>query len=225
MFVRFAVTLRPIGIGTVLQHRRGPPPRDVGLILSEEGVNVIPDDVIEGYLGVLLGQSTPGQALHHFLIAAADPADCTILGLPQPDKLKVSMYAIAPDSTVDPDRFVAQAMTAAVVELRQNSQVVYFTGLAMEVYGVVNDGTEVTQNLARRLIADRKLEEHPSSFEATRLYAACRDGRRWTGEHFLTGPRAGTILGPTMRVGALMAQESGLHQHVVRAAVGLSPRG
>lgn len=185
---------------------------------------MISDDVINGYLGTLLGNSDPGQVIHHLLIAAAEPADRTALGFPDPNKLGVSVYVIAPTGGVDAaDQLVAQAIRAAVVEARQNNRVIYFAGLAMEVYAVEDDGTEVTENLARRLTADRKLEEHPAAVEVTRLYAACRDGRRWTGEHFLTGPKAGTVWGPKVCVGALTARESGLHQRLVREVVGLQP--
>jgi hypothetical protein len=182
---------------------------------------VIQDEVIDGYLDNLFGSSEPGQTMHHMLFATAGAADRTALGLPTPDGLKVTYYAIAPTEEVDADQFVAQTIVAAIAEARQKDAVVYFAGLAVEGYAVIDDGTELTENLARRLQADRKLEEHPGAVEVTRLYAACRDGRRWVGEHHLTGPKAGTVSGPQVRVGALARQEGGLHQRLVRAAVGL----
>jgi hypothetical protein len=183
---------------------------------------VIPEEVIDGYLGNLLGTSEPGQTIHHLLLATADPADLTALGFPEPDKLEVSIYAIAPTGDVNADRFVAQTIAAAVTETQRSGAMVYFAGLAMEVHAVIADGSEVTENLARRLQADRKLEEHPGVVEVTFLYAACRDGRRWTGRHVLTGPKAGAISGPTVRVGKLASQEDGQHQWLVRLAVGLT---
>lgn len=182
---------------------------------------MIPDDVIENYLSNLFGRSEPGQVIHHLLFATAEPADHTALGLPDPGKLKVAIYAIAPTGDVDADRFVSQTIMAAIAEAHRNKTAVHFAGLAMEAHAVKDDGTEVTGNLARRLVADRKLQEHPGAVEVTRLYAACRDGRRWTGEHILTGPKAGTISGPRLRVGALAPQESGPQQRLVRAAVDL----
>ncbi|HCU49983.1 MAG TPA: hypothetical protein DGG94_09325 [Micromonosporaceae bacterium] len=183
---------------------------------------MIPDEVIEGYLGMLFGNSEPGQLLHHLLVATAAPADHTALGFPQTDKLKVTIYAIAPTGDVDAGQFVAKTIRTAIVEARRGETVPYFAGLAMEVHTVDDDGNEVTENLARRLGADRKLQDHPAAVEVTLLYAACRDGRRWVGEHLLTGDRAGTVVGPEMRVGAIGPQESGTHQRLVRAAVGLA---
>lgn len=182
---------------------------------------MIPDELIEGYLASLLGNSEPGQALHHLMFATAAAADLTPLGIPQTDKLKVHIYAIAPTADVDAGRFITQTIQTAIVEARQRQTLPYFAGLAIEAHTVADDGTEVTENLARRLGADRQLQDHPAAVEVTLLYAACRDGRRWIGEHILTGAEAGTIVGPELRVGAPGPQESGIHKRLVRAAVGL----
>jgi hypothetical protein len=189
---------------------------------SIEGGFVIPDEVIERYLGTLFGNSEPGQTLHHLLFATADKADHTALGLPRADKLKVTMYAIAPTADVDAAQFVAQTIRKAIADVRQSQTLPYFVGLGMETHAVVTDGNEVTENLARRLHADRQLQEHPAAVEVTLLYAACRDGRRWVGEHFLTGDEAGRVVGPQLCAGAVGPQESGIHKRLIRAAVGLT---
>lgn len=183
---------------------------------------MIPDDVIEKYLSTLFGNSEPGAVIHSLLVVAADPADHTALGFPDPEKLQGTFYAIAPDETVDADQFVSQAITAAAVQAQKDATVIHFAGLAMEAYTVADDGCEVTENLARRLTADRKLSEHPAAVEVTMLYAACRDGRRWGGEHYLTGPKAGTKSGPQVWVGPLAPQERGSRKRLIRAVVGLS---
>lgn len=183
---------------------------------------MIPDATIEKYLGSLFGVSEPGQNFHHLLLArGAERGAIGALGLPDPDKLEVRWYAIAPTDEVDAELFVNQTIAVAAMEAQANEAVIYFAGLAMEVYAVDDDGTEVTENLARRLKNDRKLQEHPGAVEVTRLYAACRDGRRWTGEHYLTGPQAGAISGPTVRTGRLTAEESGFDRRLIRHAVGL----
>lgn len=182
---------------------------------------MISDDKIEGYLDTLFGHSDPGDVMHHLLVASAEPADHNALGLPNPDKLAVTLYAIAPDNTVNADQFVSKTIAAAIAEAHDKQATIYFAALAMEVHAVAADGNEATENLARRLGADRKLQEHPAAVEVTRLYAACRDGRRWTGDHILTGPRAGTIDGPQVRVGVLRRREIGPQQRLIRLAVGL----
>ena len=180
---------------------------------------IITDDVIEDYLKALFGRSSPGDVLHHLFVAAAEPGHRSPLGLVQPDKLHGTLYAIAPDAS-DTEQFIARTIAAAGVEAHQSGRVIHFAGLAMEIHKVLLAGDdEVAENQARRLKADRKLQEHPSAVEVTRLYAACSDGRRWVGEHFLTGPTAGTIIGPELRVGGLAHDERAPHQRLVRMLV------
>jgi hypothetical protein len=184
---------------------------------------VISDDTIDQYLGAVFGTSEPGAELHHLLIAAA-PAGATsaLGGVPE---LGVHMHAIAPvgDSSFDANRYVLQCLTAAFIEHRTNGRRVHFAALAMEQMAVLSDGTEATENQARLLAGEHRLREHPAAVEVTVLYAACSDGRRWIGEHILTGPRAGRITGPTPRFGRLGPGESGLHHQIIRIGVGAEP--
>lgn len=174
------------------------------------------DAQIDGYLTVLFGHSEPGQTIHHLLVAATEP------GVDRPD---VSVFGILPTEDVNPEEFIAQTIAVAILEAMKAGRSIHFAGLAVEAHAVFypDDGNEVTENLARRLHADHKLQEHPEAVEVTRLYAAARDGRRWVGEHFLTGPYAGRVSGPTVVAGRFVEVERGLHQRLVRAAVGIEP--
>jgi hypothetical protein len=185
---------------------------------------VIPDEVIENYFSVLFGRSEPGQELHHMLISAAPHGELNALGLPPRDKLQVSMYAIAGDveSAAGAEEFVHTTIRAAYTDLYQSGLKPFFAGLAMEMVAVDVGGDEVTENLARRLAAEDKLEEHPAAVEVTLLYAACRDGRRWAGEHVLTGPRAGTVLGPTLLSEDVKPEENRMRNRLIRRVVGLT---
>lgn len=181
----------------------------------------ITDDLITSYLEVVFGRSSPGDALHHLLVAAAKPGRSP-LGLVDADKLEVYMYAIAPDRTVeDVDQFIAKVFMSAAIEAHQGGRAIHFAALAIEGYvPLIAEDDEAAENLARRLKAEDKLNEHPSAVEATRLYAACSDGRRWSGQHILTGPAAGTIIGPDLRVGGLADDERGsLFHRLVRKLV------
>lgn len=186
---------------------------------------ILPDDVVDGYLSGLLGTSDPGDTMHHLLVSSGGTAAMNAFGQPIPGKLEVTIYAMAPDDSVDADGFVAKTIMAAVVDARQKNRTIYFAALAREVHVVIADGTELTENLARRLGADKKLHEHPSAVEVTQLYAVCRDGRRWAGEHYLTGPKAGTVDGPTLLQGSLRYDEHDVHRRLLRIAVGIESPG
>lgn len=178
-------------------------------------------EVVEDYLRILFGRSDPGDTIHHLLIASCPPEDRTALGGVQTDKLQLSMYAIAPVGPIDVERFIAQSIRDAIAQQRRDGLVPYFAGLAREMLHLDIEGDEVAENRARRMRADGKLQDHPDAAEVTLLYAACTDGRRWVGEHVLTGAKAGTVVGPELRNGAITAEESGLHKRLVRVAAGL----
>jgi hypothetical protein len=183
---------------------------------------VIPQDQIGTYLDALFGRSSPGQALHHALIAAAGPDDMTPLGAVDPDKLHTSFVTLAPvGADINAETFVEQNLRRALTETRRAGRQAVFVGLAMELVMVAADGNPVTEDLARLLTDDRRLHEHPAAHEITHLFAACRDGRRWTGEHYVTGPRAGTIIGPTEHVGPTPF-DRGRRERLILAAVGLA---
>ncbi len=183
---------------------------------------MIPDEKINDLLHVYFGESTPGDELHHLVLATTAPDEVNALGLPDPDKMRMSVFAIAPvGSEEDPGRFVAKSIIGATVEMAQRRHVVHFAVLTMEIHTIPKDGNEVTENRARRMSADNVLHEHPDAVEATQLYAACRDGRRWHGQHILTGPHAGTVIGPELLHGPITDDEDALWPRLVRQAVGI----
>lgn len=186
------------------------------------GGPLLPDSITGAYLGTVFGRSEPGEAMHRLLVATAPPGSSTMFGLPD---LSAAFIMIAPvgGSAVEADQFVNQSVMAAIVDARRKGTVIHFAGLAMEMHGVAYDGNEVTENRARVLLADGRLEEHAAAVEVTKLYAAARDGRRWTGVHTLTGARAGHITGPTVRTGSIDLDEEGMPWQLIRAAVGIGP--
>ncbi len=182
----------------------------------------ISDEMIDSYLQGLFGRSKPGASMHHLWVASAGPDTRSPLGVTEPGKVEAAVYAIAPTGDVNADAFVGQVVMAAVVEAMKQHRTILWAGLATEVAMVVaKPDDEVQENRARRLHADGNLIEHPDAGEMTLRYAACRDGRRWTGRHMLTGPEAGTITGPDLRTGPMSRDEMRPHARLVRKAVGL----
>lgn len=180
---------------------------------------MIDQDVVDQYLDTLLGHSEPGQSTHHLLVAVQSPAGSSPLGV---TGLEVHLYALVPaGDTVG--RLVAQAIMKAVTDSRLQHTPIHFLGLALEVFAVYDDGDEVTANRAHLLAGEKRLQEHPKAVEVTQMYAACRDGRRWFGKQALTGPNAGQKTGPLLMAGDADIQEGGIHQRLIRAAVGLEP--
>jgi hypothetical protein len=184
---------------------------------------VISDDMIDKYIDVLFGHSKPGAMLHNFLIVSVDreqPTDA--LGLIPTDALKSALYAIDSVGETPPEALIAQTMTAAVVQRIENRELPVFAGLAIETHAVLKGPRDqAAEQLARQLHGQRRLHEHPDVVEVTMLYAACIDGRRWTGEHILTGPRAGEAPYVTTEVGPLSPYERGQLSYMVRMIVGL----
>lgn len=159
-----------------------------------------------------LNQSDPGDSLHHLAVAlhvVVDDAD-----------VQTHMYAIASDGP-DPDQMIAGAILAAVDKARDAGKVIAFVTLSQEMWTV---GRQDWDEQAKLLHAERKLEEHPKAVEATIIYGACADGRRWRGRRYLTGPRAGETADVEMLVGAPMPGESkGIRtERLLRWMVGLS---
>jgi hypothetical protein len=181
---------------------------------------LISDETIEKYLSALFGNSDPGQTTHHMLTATIGR---TPLGLLDTDsEPHVQWLAIAPDNP-DVDNLVAQTIMMVAGEAVRDKRVMVFAGLAMEQLAVdLEDADEADRRLAQRLMADGELLfKHPKAFEATRLYAVCHDGRRWAGEHYLTGRRAGEVDGPRLLTGALTRTDAGTVRRMIRVLVGL----
>lgn len=169
------------------------------------------------HLDFLLTSSEPGSDIHHLHVLAGP---LNAFGLPDTDKLEFSVYAIAPTGSVDPEQFLAQTLVAAGVNEVQKGRAIAFAGLSKEAWAVLHDGND---GLYDKLKAQGKLEEHPNACEITMLYAACRDGRRWRGRRWLTGPQAGKSEDVTVLVGEPTPGEDGGIRagRLVRALVGI----
>ena len=184
----------------------------------------ISEETIMFHLDLLLANSEPGAALHHLHVIAAPAGAVTPLGLPDPAALAVTVYAIAvtDDVNVTVEEFVAKVIATAAVEAAKKDQSILFAGLAQEAWVVVKrDGK--FDDLAMRLQSQGRLSEHPDASEVTVVYGACRDGRRWRGRRWLTGPKAGTTERADLLVGRPNPYESqGIAgAHLVRRLVGI----
>jgi hypothetical protein len=164
----------------------------------------------------LFGNSEPGAAIHHLALVQRLP---NALGLPAPHTM---LYAIAPvGPEVDPEEFIALTIARACREATAKGPV-WGAVLALELNSVqVPRNDEVAENRARRMRGDHQLHTHPGCYEATWLYAACADGRRWWGLHRLTGPQAGSITGPLQLQGPPQDGDRMPHARTLRAVVGL----
>lgn len=148
----------------------------------------IPEDMIRRHLDGLLTGSKPGAIMNHLCVVAAPRGAVGPLGLPEETQLKTTVYAIAPDQTVDVREFIGKVIKGVAVEADQAGTAVLFAGLGQEVWGVYAMDDRVPPHLAQ----EGRLHEHPNAAEATLVYAAAADGRRWRGMRWLTGPEAGT---------------------------------
>lgn len=183
----------------------------------------IPDTEIDQYMSTLLGHSSPGGALHHLLLVTAErDALRTPLGIIDPDSLKITMNAIAPvgGDQAEADQFITDSIVTSIGRVVTKGEVIHFAGLAMEFHHVM--ATSSSDHATIQRMQDKgQLHHHPDVVEATRLWAASHDGRRWVGTHYLTGPQAGTIEGPSLRWGTISADELGDRPRLIRRAVGL----
>lgn len=150
-------------------------------------------------LDYLLTQGEPGQNTHHMFVVAY--AGSGPLGLPA---FKSTGCTIVSDSPAV-DKVTAQSIAALAVEHRGRGETIVFAGLALEQW-TVNSGDKA---LAQRLAARGRLQDHPDAVEVTVVYGACRDGRRWRGQRWLTGPKAGRSEDVELLVGEPTAAEDG----------------
>lgn len=146
--------------------------------------------MIMGHLDILLSSSDPGDVLHHLHVIAAPRGAIGPLGMPDETQLKSTVYAIAADIAVESvESFIAKVIMTAAADCAKNGEQPMFAALNQEVFALAGEGRP--DELARRLHKEGRLFEHPDAAEATLVYATCRDGRRWRGRRWLTGPKAG----------------------------------
>lgn len=179
---------------------------------------MIDEERIKSYLDNLLLTSDAGDSLHHLFVVTA-PAERGPLGLVDESKTALKIYGIAAqvDETERAADFVKEVVMAAAVEAHKEREAVVWAGLSQEVFmvdGAFNDD-------ARRLHQEGRLNEHPDAAEATVVYAACADGRRWRGKRWLTGPKAGTTEDVDLLVGRPTKGEGYGADGLIRKLVGL----
>lgn len=161
----------------------------------------IPEELIMRHLDMLLTSSDPGDSMHHLHVITAPPGAIGPLGLPDEKKLETTVYALAPTSP-DVQNFTADVIATAAMEARAADNLILFAALSQEVWTVKLDkGDAASLELSRRLQRESRLHEHPAAVEVTIVYAASRDGRRWRGRRWLTGPNAGTTQDAELLVG------------------------
>jgi hypothetical protein len=156
---------------------------------------LIPEEMITRHINSLL-KSEPGDIMHHLHVVAAPASAIGPFGLPDPEKLHATVFAIAPDSSVDPVQFVVETIAAAHLDNIKEDRVAMFAAISQETWTA-----RASDELARRLHHEGRLSEHPDAVETTFVYAACRDGRRWRARRDLTGPGAEQSADVTMLVG------------------------
>jgi hypothetical protein len=187
---------------------------------------MIPEDMIGKCLGMLSDQSEPGRTAHSLLTVAAPTGAVNLFGQPDPAALAINWATILAVGTSGQDAqaedFIAKAIMAAGVQSLRDGTTIYFAGLVVEGWGIPDrPADEAAAKHAQALLAELRLDEHPDAVETARLYAACRDGRRWTGERILTGPHAGRTTGPDIHVGRPGAAERGEHAALIRTLAGV----
>lgn len=194
-------------------------PRDPPEPVVVEHRVTIPEELIMRHLDALMTDSEPGDRLHHLHVVSAPAGAIGPLGLPAESQLKTTIYAIAPTEDVDAEEFITTVILAAAAETRRDGTLALFAALNQQVWAV-----RPMDDLGRRLLRAGRLFEHPNVADLTVVYAACRDGRRWRGQRWLTGPRAGTSEHVDLLVGQPAQDEGvGLASAALRRLVGIGP--
>lgn len=181
----------------------------------------LPEGMIMDHLEWLLTSSQPGSMLHHLVVARVPAAGLPAgpLGLADGSRVATSVTAVLPDGPVVQE-LIASAVLSAGREARAAGERVEFAALSEEAWVLADDA----DGAGRRLLeAGRPLGEHPRAEEVTVVYGACRDGRRWRGRRFVSGPRAGERHDVDLLVGRVRAGESRgvAAEALIRSLVGL----
>lgn len=162
----------------------------------------ISEDLIMKHLNLLLENSDPGDMIHHLHVVAA-PLDDS--GVPDLNRLATTVYAIMMSGPED-ETMIEKVMVHAAVSHSQSNQAIVFAALSQEAWVAEAADPETIHELVR-LSSEGRLAEHPDTHEATLVYAACRDGRRWRGRRWLTGPKAGKTEDVALIVGRVEQDE------------------
>lgn len=166
---------------------------------------MIPEDMITRHLNMLLHDSKPGAEMQ-YLHVVSTPNDATSgpFGIPEESKLEVVIAAIVPDAPTPQamPAWIRKACTGIYAKHVNEGKTVMFAAIGQEVWTAPND------ELCRRLQASGSLSDHPEAAEMTVVYGACRDGRRWRGYRYLTGPNASQTAEIAMLIGPSTWEET-----------------
>jgi hypothetical protein len=166
---------------------------------------MIPEDMITRHLNMLLHDSKPGAQLQ-YLHVVSTPNDTAVgpFGIPEESKLEATIAAIVPDAPTPQDvpNWIRKACTGIYAQHAEDGKTILFAAIGQEVW------TAPADELCRRLQATGSLSEHPEAVELTIVYGACRDGRRWRGHRYLTGPNASRTAELKMLVGPSRPDET-----------------
>lgn len=163
----------------------------------------IPEDMIMKHLNLLLTSSDPGDSMSHLHVVAAPYDAVGPLGTVDEKLLRTSIYAIDAAGK-DPDEFTVTVIAHAAVEHLEKGESIRFAVLSQEMWAL----TGKPDKLAEQLHREHRLSEHPDADEVTAVYGACRDGRRWYGQRWLTGPKAGPPENLEIHVGPIRRGEA-----------------
>jgi hypothetical protein len=148
----------------------------------------IPEEMIMSHLDSLLTSSHPGDAMHHLYVVYVPKDAVGPLGIPTEGQLMFDVNAIAPVGPIDVDKFIVDSMWAAGLRHQRRGEKILFVAANQEMWEVEPEDFD---DHARDLLRKGHLQDHPDSVEVTIVYAVARDGRRWLGRRWLTGPKAG----------------------------------
>lgn len=177
----------------------------------------IPDEEITKHLNFLLNNSDPGDTLGGLhIVVAPIGAD----GQPDVDKRETHVYVLACDENaeVKPSQLAVLTIANAALQYQEQKKLPLFACIKTEAWGV-----EPFDELAQQMRdTGRPYSEHPNAGEITVIYAATRDGRRWDGRRWISGPQAGTTDGPNQFTRPIAADEGlGIMAPAIRKLVGL----
>jgi hypothetical protein len=159
--------------------------------------------MIMDQLNYLLGLDDPDSMLHHMHVVAAAAAGIGPLGLPLQGELGTSVYTMMVDEP-DVENWIIRTIARAELEHRRRGETPQFVALNQSMWWVE---TEHFDPLARKLMHEGRLHEHPHVIDMSLVYGAARDGRRWRGRRRLSGERAGELDQVELLVGRPRAGE------------------
>lgn len=151
----------------------------------------IPEEMIISQLGLLLDQGDADSRMHHMHVVAAKPGALGPLGLPAEGALGTSVYAMFfdQDGPGGIEKWITKTIARSRFEHERRGDTILFVALSQSMWMVDEEHFDV---LARKLMHEQRLYEHPHVADVTIVYGAARDGRRWRSRRWESGPKEGT---------------------------------